>query len=129
MKTNIYVTLALALILTGMTVILVLIGHEQHEEKTDEKVIIGDSDRVAREIATLSQVCWRDGTRKNVQNLYTCYILDIETIDGMDIKRDQVEKYMDIDRKHFEIPTKIEGEVKDLELNYVPSDRPKVMFN
>ncbi len=129
MKTNIYVAIALVLILTGMTVILVLIGHEKQEEKIDERMIIGDSDRVAREIATLSQVCWKEGKRKNVQDLHTCYRLDVETVDGMDINKDQVERYIEIDERYFEIPAKIDGDVIGLELNFVPSDRPKVMFN
>ena len=129
-RTNLYMIILLGVVLICMTVIFtrnLVMGAETTDAQ--EQTIVGSSGHVAKQIATLVEVCWQKNQNGKSEKLDICYKVDLNLQDPYAVKKSLITNYLEIEKDCFEMPEKLKMTTGSFDIRYLPGNGSKVMLN
>lgn len=125
-RTNIYVALALVLMLVGLTLALRGISRSRRDT-LEEKNIFGGVDQASRELAAMSQVCWSKNIFREEIDSNDCFKASLNLRDGDYVEKDDVLEYLD-DDVDLTMPQKI-SDGSSFEIRFLSGSNPTVIMD
>ena len=129
-RTNLYMILLLGIVLICFTVIFtrnLVTGAKTNDAQ--EQTIIGSSGHVAKQIATLVEVCWNKNEKGESEKLDICYKVELNLQDPYAIKKSLIANYLEMEKSSFEMPKELTMRTASFDIRYIPGNSSKVMIN